>query len=45
MSNASARRKMLRDWIEPSWVAAFYPLKRLLIAGSQGGIVGRQIQT
>jgi hypothetical protein len=37
---------MLRDWIEPLWVAAFYPLLgRLLIAGSEGGVVGRQIQT
>jgi hypothetical protein len=37
---------MLRDWIEPLWVAAFYLLlRRLLIAGSEGGVIRRQIQT
>ena len=45
ISIPSARRKMLRDWVQPLWVAAFYPLGRLLIAGSEGGVVGRQIQT
>jgi hypothetical protein len=45
MSNPSARRKMLRDWAGLFWAAAFYPLGRPLIAGSEGGVIRRQIQT